>query len=135
LFEEASAVLVMLAPLQRRAANRRRKAKERQRRRKGLRRCELWLTDRAVEGLLTQLITDRKLSERTASDFRHFETALARTLNELRDEWRRDHAVEIAELRGQISALLTLLGKSFNVPDVKSADVVELPNWRERHVA
>jgi hypothetical protein len=89
LFVEASAVLVMLAPPQRRAANRRRKANERQRRRKGLRRCELWLTDRAVEGLLMQLITDHKISERTACDFRHFETALARALIDQGERWRR----------------------------------------------
>ena len=37
---------------------------------------------------------------------------------------------EIAELRGQVSALLTLLGKT-----EKAADVVELPNWRRRGVA
>jgi hypothetical protein len=47
------------------------------------------LTDRAVEGLLTQLITDRKLSERTACDFRHFETALARALIDQGERWRR----------------------------------------------
>jgi hypothetical protein len=37
---------------------------------------------------------------------------------------------EIAELRGQVSALLTLLGKT-----EKAADIVELPNWRGRGVA
>jgi len=64
---------------------------------------------------------------------------LAHLINELRDEWRKDHAVEIAELRGQVSALLTLLGQKMgNVPiDTKTeAEVVELlPNWRKNHVA
>jgi len=38
---------------------------------------------------------------------------------------------EIAELRGQVSALLTLLGQK----EFKSADVIDLPDWRKRDVA
>jgi hypothetical protein len=60
-----------------------------------------------------------------------FADTMAVLLNELRKEWQRDHAVEIAELRGQISALLTIVGqKASNVPDgnnAKSADIVDLP--------
>jgi hypothetical protein len=61
---------------------------------------------------------------------------LAHLINELREEWRRDHAIEIAELRGKVDALLTMLGqKSFEADAPKSGEVVELPNWRKRHVA
>jgi hypothetical protein len=57
---------------------------------------------------------------------------LAHLINELRAEWHRDHAVEIAELRGQVSALLTLLGKSNNLLYSKTADVIDLPDWRRK---
>jgi len=39
--------------------------------------------------------------------------------------------IEIAELRGQVSALLTLLGQK----EFKSAEVIDLPDWRKRDVA
>jgi hypothetical protein len=61
-----------------------------------------------------------------------FADTMAYLINELRKEWQRDHAVEIAELRGQVSALLTIVGqKASNVPDenidAKSADKIDLP--------
>src|SRR5262245_59878498 len=54
-----------------------------------------------------------------------------------REQAERDKAIaplkaESAELRGQVSALLTLLGqKSFKAADV----IADLPNWRQRDVA
>jgi len=60
-----------------------------------------------------------------------FADTMACLINELRKEWQRDHAIQIAELRGHISALLTIVGqKASNVPDennAKSADIVDLP--------
>jgi len=46
---------------------------------------------------------------------------------------RLEHAH--AELRGQVSALLTLLGQRVEPDASKSGAVVELPNWRRRGVA
>jgi hypothetical protein len=66
---------------------------------------------------------------------------LALVINELRDEWRRDHAAEIAdlkgkldavaELKGKLDAVLTLLGQK----EFKSAEVIDLPDWRKRDAA
>jgi len=46
-------------------------------------------------------------------------------------------AREIAYLRGQLDTLLAMMpGKSANLPDLKSADVIDdLPNWRKRDAA
>ena len=74
----------------------------------------------------------------TAPDFfddaernEEFADTMACLINELRKEWQRDHAIQIAELRGHISALLTIVGqKASNVPDennAKSADIIDLP--------
>jgi hypothetical protein len=55
----------------------------------------------------------------------------------LRNEWReeRNEAIaplkaEIAELKGKLDAVLTLLEQEF-----KSADVIDLPGWRKRDAA
>ena len=53
---------------------------------------------------------------------------LAVVLNELRKEWQRDHAVEIAELRGEVRALLAIVGKNTGGSSPpKDADVIDLP--------
>jgi hypothetical protein len=64
--------------------------------------------------------------------------AIAYVIVELRKEWReeRDEAIAplkavIAELKGKVDALLTLLGqRSF-----KAADVIDLPDWRKHDAA
>jgi hypothetical protein len=43
--------------------------------------------------------------------------------------------VKIAELRGKLDAVLTMLGKSDTVSNLKSGDVLDVPNWRRRDVA
>lgn len=67
----------MLAPPERRVADRRRKRKERARRKNGLHRCTLWLTDRALEQLITQFVLDGWLTEQQALHHRNVESALA----------------------------------------------------------
>jgi hypothetical protein len=59
--------------------------------------------------------------------------ALATIVNSLRDEWQRDHAEQMAELRGQVKALLTILGNRGHDPVLsKSADVIGLPQFIKR---
>jgi hypothetical protein len=60
---------------------------------------------------------------------------LAYVINELREEWRRDHAVEIAKLAAKLDVVLQLLGKSFTVRDLRATDVIDLPRGfiRRRH--
>jgi hypothetical protein len=72
----------MLAPPERRAADRRRKTRQLERRRKGLRRCTLWISDHALEGLITQLVTTGKLTDRQASHHAKLESAIADLLEE-----------------------------------------------------
>jgi hypothetical protein len=84
---------------------------------------------------------------------------LAHLINLLRAEWRRDIArlarrlrrvdsgkhldkAEIAELRGQVSKLLTVLGSSDQIrrlermeAESKPPEVIDLPDWRSRLVA
>ena len=69
--------------------------------------------------------------------------AIAYALHLMRAETRdeRDQAIarlerEIAFLKGQLDAVLRIGGISPATPRDKSADVVDLPNWRRRrHVA
>ena len=63
---------------------------------------------------------------------------LVQVIVELRKEWReeRDEAIaplkaEISELKGKLEAVLALLGQK----EFKSAEVVNLPNWRRKDVA
>jgi hypothetical protein len=54
-------------------------------------------------------------------------------------EWVRQKLAppdeRITKLEAQVEVLLRLLGKSSNLPDSKSADVVDLPDWRRKDVA
>jgi hypothetical protein len=70
----------MLAPPEKRAADRRRKTRQLDRRRRGLRRCELWISDRAIEGLIRQLTITGKLTDRQASHHGKLEGAIAALL-------------------------------------------------------
>jgi hypothetical protein len=72
---------------------------------------------------------------------------LVQVIVELRKEWReeRDEAIaplkaeiselkarlDVAELKGKLEAVLALLGQK----EFKSAEVVNLPNWRRKDVA
>jgi hypothetical protein len=51
-----------------------------------------------------------------------------------REKALAERDARITRLDGKVEALLALLGKSVNLPDLKSADVI-LPNWRRRDVA
>jgi hypothetical protein len=58
---------------------------------------------------------------------------LAYVINELRKEWQRDHAVEIAKLAAKLDVVLQLIKSGNTTTVVKTeTDVVELPNWRRR---
>jgi hypothetical protein len=80
--------------------------------------------------------------EPLALDVDQIEDALAKVLVLERRRERAERAAdvgklerEIAALDGKVDALLTLIGKSEKFTDLKSADVVDLPNWRRGHVA
>jgi uncharacterized protein YaiL (DUF2058 family) len=73
----------------RRLADRKRKHRSLQRKRQGLRRCQLWLSDGALEGLITQLIATNKLDDTTANDHHNVEVALAGLLERQGREWAR----------------------------------------------
>jgi hypothetical protein len=67
---------------------------------------------------------------------------LAYVISDLRKQWRdeSDQALapiqqELAFLRGQLDVMLRMGGISPAKPRDKSADIVDLPNWRRRHVA
>ena len=77
------------APPERRAANRRRKRKQLQRQKAGLRRCQLWLSDRAVEGLVAQLIATGRLTDEQAHDHRKLEDGIAQLLEAQGLSWTR----------------------------------------------
>jgi hypothetical protein len=78
----------MLAPPERRARARERKTRQLERRRKGLRRCQLWLTERALEGLIRQLTITGRLTNKQAADHAKLETALAAQLEQQGLSWR-----------------------------------------------
>jgi len=59
-----------------------RQVRVRQRRKNGLHRCQLWLSGRAIEGLMNQLLATGRLSEQDALDFRRFEIEFARLAEE-----------------------------------------------------
>jgi hypothetical protein len=66
-----------------------RQARVRQRRRDGVRVYKLEISDRAVEGLITQLVTTRSLTEREALDHQRVEAELARLLEQQGERWSR----------------------------------------------
>jgi hypothetical protein len=61
----------MLAPPAKRRADRTRKRRQLRREKLGLHRCQLWLTDRALEGLIAQLVATGKLTDKAANDHRN----------------------------------------------------------------
>ena len=66
----------MLAPPERRAADRKRKRRQLAREKQDLHRVELWLPAIVIEGLSRQLIMDGLLTDERALDPRQFEAAL-----------------------------------------------------------
>jgi hypothetical protein len=69
------------------AKQRARTQRKRARRRAGIRVYPLPLTDRAISGLMQQLIASGHLTEATAADRTGFLAALARLLEEQGTEW------------------------------------------------
>ena len=79
---------------------------------------EPWFNERQLDGLAVVIAELRKEFRQQA------EIHAARVMTKTFEQ----QAAEIAELRGQLAAVLQLIGqKSF-----KAADVIDLPNWR-RH--
>jgi len=86
----------MLAPperhrkkLERRAADRRYQRDCRARRKAGLRRCQLWLSGRALEGIVTMLVATGKLSEAESANDVKLDAALAALLEAQGMSWVR----------------------------------------------
>jgi hypothetical protein len=79
----------MLAPPQRRAADRLRKAKQRAREKNGVALYRLALSNRAVSGLILKFILEGKLSERQALDPRKVENAITNFVEEEDFVWSR----------------------------------------------
>jgi hypothetical protein len=77
----------MLAPPQKRAANRRDKRRQRAREKQDLHRTVLWLSGRAVAGLIQQLVHNGQLSDEQAHDYRNVERALAQALEAQGRNW------------------------------------------------
>jgi hypothetical protein len=73
----------------RRLADRKRKRRSLQRRKAGLRRCQVWISDIALEGLITQLVATNKLSDKAANDHCTVEAAIAQLLERQGREWAR----------------------------------------------
>jgi hypothetical protein len=66
-----------------------RKRRQLDRERAGLRRVQIWLSNRALEGLVTQLVRTEKLTDQSAADHRKLETALAALLEQQGLSWVR----------------------------------------------
>ena len=79
----------MLAPPKKRAANRRLKRRQRAREKAGLRRCELWVSDRALEGIIRQFVVTNQLTDTQAHDHHNVEKALAAHIERQGGEWAR----------------------------------------------
>jgi hypothetical protein len=79
----------MLAPPERRAADRRRKAKQRARERNGVALYRLALSNRAVEGFILRSIIGGHLSEKEALNPRKLERALANFIEQEGCAWAR----------------------------------------------
>jgi hypothetical protein len=56
---------------------------------------------------------------------------LAHLINELRDEWRKDHAVRSPSCAGK-SRRCSRCSVNHTVSNLKNADVIDLPDWRWR---
>jgi hypothetical protein len=72
-----------------------------------------------------------------AANFSHDDETLY-ALNEFSEavvERFREIDRENIRLKAQLDVVLQLLGKSDTVSDLKSADVIDLPDWRRRDVA
>jgi hypothetical protein len=85
--EDADLQSAMLAPPARRARNRRLKRKQREREKLGLHRVELWLSRRALEGLVSQLVHDGQLTDAQALDHKKLECAIAQGLEQQGRTW------------------------------------------------
>jgi len=68
----------------------RRQARVRARRKNGMHHYGLWLSDLAVEGIVTQMVTTGQLSAAEADDPRYIEAMLARLLEEQGETWARE---------------------------------------------
>ena len=68
----------------------RRQARVRARRKTGMHHYGLWLSDLAVEGIVTQMVTTGQLSAAEADDPRYIEAMLARLLEEQGETWARE---------------------------------------------
>jgi len=79
----------MLAPPERRARNRRYQRASRARRKAGLQRCTLWLSTLAIEGLLNQMVADKRLTDSQADKHELFEIALAALVEAQGQRWAR----------------------------------------------
>lgn len=89
----------MLAPPQRRrkhkpiavlrADARRRKTRQLEREKRGLHRCVLWVSGRAIEGLIRQFMFEGRLTDKAALDHHNFETALAALIEKQGAHWSR----------------------------------------------
>jgi hypothetical protein len=77
----------MLAPPARRARDRRLKRRQRARERQDLHRVELWLSGRALGGLIAMLIRTGKLTDQAAADRIKLDAALAALLEQQGLTW------------------------------------------------
>jgi hypothetical protein len=75
------------APPERRAANRRRKRKQLEREKAGLRRCTLWVSNRALEGIVRQFTSTGVLGDAEAQDHSSIERALTALLEKQGLSW------------------------------------------------
>jgi hypothetical protein len=78
----------MLAPPQRRAADRKRKRRQLVREKQDLHRVELWLTGHALAGLIRQLIITQALTDKAANNHRSVENAIGKQLEQQGLTWR-----------------------------------------------
>ena len=91
------------------------------------------------EELVFKVMEDARPSLPEPEPFTEYQSdVLVQVIVELRKEWRekRDEAIaplkaEIADLKGKLDVVLTLLGQK----EFKSADVFDLPDWRQRDAA
>ena len=79
----------MLAPPKKRAANRRLKRRQREREKRDLHRVELWLSGRALGGLIAMLTRTNKLTDQAAADRIKLDAAIAELLEAQGMSWVR----------------------------------------------
>jgi hypothetical protein len=73
----------------RRAADRKRKRRQLAREKQDLHRLELWVTSSALEGLITQLVLTKQLSDRQSLDRHNVDAAIACLLEAQGRRWAR----------------------------------------------